>query len=177
MAKPRTRTSSRTEARKNADGHPHDLIFRDDSIVVPYLRKAGGGYNLLVETVGGLCYNVATEREGAAMRRFAAGLKPPSFELSGISFRHHERLLYLTEDMERMLGVPIIDYHEFEVVRIFNENSRFVLGRTYTPSLDPEKRSLSTAYDHRLNEQRKLDVVSRWTISPVTDDVAPSSEW
>lgn len=139
-----------------------ERIERSDYWVAPNLRRCGTGHNLLVERPDGLCYNVETDLEGLDMRRFAAGLKRPTEALCGISFKHHSRMLYLTEDMERLLGIPFIDFYEFEVARVFNENTRFVLGRTYTQALDPDRPALWSDDDHRLNYERMLDLHARW---------------
>lgn len=148
-----------------------ERIELSDCWVTPNLRRCGTGHNLLVERHDGLCYNVDTELEGRAMQRFAAGLKPPTEEVCGVSFKHHSRMLYLTEDMERLLGIPFVEFHEFQVARVFNERTRFVLGRFYTPALDPDRPALWSEVDERLNHDRMIELHARWRSAMDADGV------
>lgn len=163
----RRRQKRPTESGLNIGEEPP--IRLGDTTITPSFTSSGIGYNLLVET-GRFTYIVATEREGAEMRAFAAQVKPANSERDGVLFKHQERLLYLSEEMERLIGVPAIDYHTFEVVRVFNKSTRFELGRTYFPCLNAERPCISTDWDDELNQRREREVLKRWSETTVPDE-------
>jgi hypothetical protein len=117
-------------------------------------------------------YRVESVSSQINVEAFSARLKAPDANLHNAVLIHRSRSLYLPEDMERLMGVPVLAYDEYVVIDC-SPNSNLARGGRYNPSLDPGKRMTYTKADENRNERRREAVLQRWDVQHVDDPLPP----